>query len=144
MEVDKGVGYKGEMTRRHSSNTFGFTSTLHRMNCVHPNSANLFCGDQLLNLQPLEAKTGRLWNDKLPNTSYWDFKFKSTSRLSLWILNWTASWTFQAKQDFHVPVLVLLREMRLRYWLKLLLIWIIYIGAKSSSEELSRAQTEII
>ena len=63
--------------------TFGFTSTLHRMNCVHPNSANLFCGDQLLNLQPLEAKTGRLWNDKLPNTSYWDFKFKKYFQIVL-------------------------------------------------------------
>ena len=64
--------------------TFGFTSTLHRMNCVHPNSANLFCGDYLLNFQSLvEAKTGRLWNVKLSNTSYWDFKFKKYFQIVL-------------------------------------------------------------
>jgi len=64
--------------------TFGLASTLYRMNCVHPNSANLFCGDYLLNFQSLvEAKTGRLWNVKLSNTSYWDFKFKKYFRIVL-------------------------------------------------------------
>ena len=63
--------------------TFGLASTLFMMNCVHPNSANLFCGHYLLNFQSLvEAKTGRLWNVKLSNTSYWDFKFNKAKNWS--------------------------------------------------------------